>query len=242
MKKTLTIISLLAGAVGLQAQGQLNWISYDTGFSVEVLSVNPLAPTQQTVGQNANDNPAGVTSYGTAVDLGGLATGTGSTGLPSSAGTYNGNLWTVGLYIDTSTAAVQADVASGSPVATSLIGSSTGTSASGDAGYWGVVSDNVANLPITTAFAHSATVSLALAAWYNGNGATSYATATGPKGTDDSVPASIVLNSATATPPTLDGTGLVSFDLVSPSLVSPEPSTIALGVLGASAFLFRRRK
>jgi hypothetical protein len=241
MKKTLTIISLLAGAVALHAQGVVNWQSYVQGsFGMEVFSVNPASPTVQTVGNTANDVPSAGVSYGTAVDLGGIATGTGSTGLPSSAGTYNGNLWTVGLYIDTSSAAVQADVASGSPVATSLITSSTGTSSIGGAGYWGVAAGSIQPLDLTTAFAHSATVSVALAAWYNGTGATSYATAVGlPRGTDDSVPASVTLNSGTSTPPTLTGSGLVSFDLVT---ATPEPSTIALGVLGASAFLFRRRK
>jgi hypothetical protein len=48
-----------------------------------------------------------------------------------------------------------------------------------------------------------------------------------------------------ASTPTLEGPGLVLGDgiITSFSLVEiPEPSTIALGLLGASAFLFRHRK
>src|SRR5208282_1617744 len=131
MKKTLTIISLLAGAVAVHAQGQISWQCYVGGvWSPSIWSVGS-APTVQTVGNTGADLPSGGTTYAGSVLLGGLATGAGATG----AGLYNGNNWEVGLYLDTSTAAVRNDVLTGAaaPVATSLLITSGG---SGNGGYW----------------------------------------------------------------------------------------------------------
>jgi len=244
MKKTLTIISLLAGAVGLHAQGALNWQSYVSGsFGITIYGVNPTSPTTQLSGQGSLDTPSGSQTYGLAVPLGGTATGAkaitaSAAGLPTSSDVYNGNLYTAGLYVDTSAAAVNADVLGGTPIALSTFATSGGK---GAGGYYGETSTGgIATLPVTTAFPHSAVVSVELAAWYNGGGATSYAAAVAagaPAGHD--LAGTITLNSGTSTPPTLAGAGITSFDLVQSV---PEPSTIALGVIGASAFLFRRRK
>lgn len=247
MKKTLTVISLLAGATALQAQGYLNWQSYFTGaenqpgFGITIYGVNPLSPTTQIRGQGTYDIPSGTTSFGEAVPLGGTSTGTGGSGLPSVAGTYNGNLWTVGLYIDTSPTAVLNDVLNGLPLQTSLIASAGGADY---AGLWGVQKEGsggevVLPLPYSTPFPYGAGVYIMVAAWYNGLGATSYASAFGedvPNGYSN-VSSEFFLSSLTQTPPALVSSGLTSFDLVQ----IPEPSTLALGVVGLSALVFRRR-
>jgi hypothetical protein len=233
MKKTLTIISLLAGATGIYAQGTINWSDYVAHqFSISVLSPSS-TPTAETQGNTSFDTPAGSTAYPGSVYLGGTATGSGPTGY------FNGNNYTVGLYLGTSQAAVATAVASGAPVATATFNTTLGQD---NAGIWATSGLTIAD----AAIAPGTSVYVELAAWYNGAGATSYATAFAagsPVGEGDISTAEATLggqgpSGPPATAPTLAGLGLTSFDLTTPT---PEPSTIALGVMGASALLFRRR-
>ena len=236
MKKTLTIISLLVGAVGLHAQGTINWADLVTGqFQINVLSPGN-TPTVQTQGDTAGDLGGPITqTYPGSVYLGGTATGSG----PGAGGYFNGNLYTVGLYLDTSATAVANDVATGVPVATTGI---TTTGGQNNGGIWatsGLTSIDALIAPGTPVFVE-------LACWYNGGGAVSYSTAAvagvphgeGSVSTSEATLGGQGASGPPATAPNLAGLGLTSFDLVT----TPEPSTIALGVMGASALLFRRRK
>jgi hypothetical protein len=240
MKKTLAIVSLLAGAaVSVHAQGQVQWNSSVNGWQIYVYSGG--GSTNQLVGDTKYSTPGGsVTFPGPAI--GGTTTGTGSSG----AGVYNGNNWMAGLYVSSSPSGLATALASGSPLATAGF---VTTGGAGGGGWWVPNAQNQAPgdaIDSPNAGPYSSTVYVELAAWYTGGNAAinSYAaalTAGDPAGADGAS-SPIVLNSALSLPPTLAGSGLESFDIVSQVAQVPEPSTIALGVIGASAFLFRRRK
>jgi len=240
MKKTLTLISLLAGATAAYSQGSIAWQEYNEGsFSISVWSVNYSSPSTLTIGNGAADIPSAGTTYGTAVLLGGTTTGSG-TGL---SGAYNGNSYEMGLYADTSAAAVAADVLGTGSTAIQATDTIINFGGAGEGGYW-TGNPLSANLP---AFAGKSTVYFELAAWYSAGGAGTYAAAVAagvPAGHDNASTVAIELgggSSPAAVETNLNGSGLQSFDLAV-AASTPEPSTIALGVIGASAFLFRRRK
>jgi len=216
MKKTILTLSLLAGATAVYAQGTINWTDYvspsKTGPGFGITVFGPATPTSPAT--DSLGNTINDTPAGTAVYA----------GAPLTTG------FEVGLYVDTSATAVHNDVLNGAPVATQpfLTGASAGNWAS------------PAGLDVTTAFAAGQPVFVELAAWSTSGGATSYATSTGAEGFS-------LVSDATATlgggsppqpAPTLQGLGITDFSVGS----VPEPSTIALGVMGASAFLMRLRR
>jgi hypothetical protein len=230
MKKTLVTLTLLAGAACGYSQGTINWGDYVANtFAITVFGVDPAHPTQiEQFGNsnNGNDIPAG---SATAI-LGG--TGANNYGGAPLSGSY-----TIGLYLDTSPSAVQNDVFNGSP-ASILVNT---WEAAPFAGQW---TGNQLNL--NTSFAAGSTVYVELAAWATGTGLTSYAQAAGQflaAGYDAPSSALILGGSPPGQPPittpTLAGIGLTDFSLATQV---PEPSTIALGVIGASAFLMRLRR
>lgn len=218
MKKLVLTLSLLAGATAVYAQGTINWTDYvpatktTGGFGITVFET-PTAASVNNLGNTVNDLPAGTASYGTDALAGAGAE--------------------VGLYVDTSAAAVAADVLSGSPLATAPF--LTGASA----GAWSFAASLVAT---SSALPTGSAVFVELAAWTGG--ASSYAVAHSTAG--DLSGYSVVSSqlslggpgSPPATPPTLVGSGITDFTIGS----VPEPSTIALGVMGASAFLMRLRR
>jgi hypothetical protein len=259
MKKTLTLITLMAGAVGGYAQGTLAWGDYigsgTSQFTITVWSPNPSAPTVQQIGNSSTDaSPTpGSTVYGGA-PLGGAATGTGATAYG------NGNAYTIALYASTSSSTAVTPTTADEVVSSTFenmggTGKSNileSTAFGGGPGYAGAWtanfgSENTTALPGTlTGTAGSAQVMLA--AWYSGGGITSYSaavTAGVPAGTSEIGMLSGLggLNSGgpPSTAPDLAGLGITSFSLVTP-VTTPEPSTIALGVIGASAFLMRLRR
>jgi len=105
----------------------------------------------------------------------------------------------------------------------------------------GAAAGYVTSSVVTTGLAGGATASVALRAWDASTGASYEAAKT--KGS--SAVLSIVLGGA-GSPPSLpaDLTGLTGFSLAGSAPVGnvPEPSTIALGVIGAGALFLRRRK
>jgi hypothetical protein len=212
MKKLAITIGLLAGATVGYSQGVINWSDY--------------APASGSLPQFS------IEVFGP---------GTGGPGntindFPAANNTYsgapvNGAGYTVGLYVDTTAANVQNDILTGTPVATD-------TFQSGLAGRW----DTSAGLNATTGFASGTGVFIGIAAW-SGNSA-SFATASLVPNADvgDVISTSTAPLGGGGTPPatagTLAGIGLTSF-AINPV---PEPSTIALGVIGASTFLMRLRR
>lgn len=101
------------------------------------------------------------------------------------------------------------------------------------AGYWNAAPDATR----TTGVAAGANATLTVKAWEASGGATYAAALAAGKKTGSSDPVTVATGGA-GSPPSLPAalTGLKSFSLV------PEPSTIALGALGAAVLLFRRRK
>ncbi len=224
MQKSLTIISLLAGAVGVYAQGQIHFDDYVTTagnqFEIQVWSVQP--GNSQVFGNGPSDAPAGTQTYSGAA-IGGTAAGSGPTGYA------NGNNYSIELY-----AAAGADAAAGTLTAVPSALATFNTT--GFAGTWDAAGGVVVTVPQV---AVGATGSFQLQAWYNGGGTLSYAQAQAagdPYGS--SVEANITLGGATAPPVSLNP--ITSFSLTTQQV--PEPSTIALGVIGASAFLMRLRR
>jgi len=259
MKKSITLITLLAGAVGVYAQGTLTWADYIGNFGITVYSPQN-NPTVQQTGNTSYDlstvSPAGDTQ-GAATVYQGVPLGGGNTGTgPTAYG--NGALWTIALYGApgvNNTAGLLANEAAGIAIATGLFNTSGGTGVA-NAGVNGNDSAGAWVAP-TTAIAlagYTGGATLQLAAWYNGGGTLTYALAAAagdPVGL--SPMESIGALGGTGSPPAVNpnlgqslvaGDGVItSFSLTTPPVITtPEPSTIALGVIGASALLFRRRK
>lgn len=249
MKKSITLITLLAGAVGAYAQGTLIVGDYGNNFTIDVFAPQVATPGTEVTGQSSVDQPVGTTVY-TGVPLGGSATGSG----PSAYG--NGANYTVALFAApgvNNTAGLAASEAGGvaNAIFTSLFQTSGGTGlgnagAAGNdsAGLWALNLSSGAKTSFPSGYTGGAT--LQLEAWYSGSGNT-YA-----QDVAQGLPAGISIvgeitalggtGSPPATTPTLGASGITSFSLTSTAGSTPEPSTIALGVIGASAFLFRRRK
>jgi len=239
MKKTLVVVSILAGAVGVYAQGSLNWQDSQAGYLIEILSPSTATPTVEETGQTSYDLPAGNTSYSGGY-IGGGSTGGASGNGPGVGGTptsgylginyQNAGGFEAGLYISPTLNGLTTAITGGTPVATtSLLGG-------GNDGLY-----NTAAPTYVSGLAPGTTEFVGIAAWYSGGGATSYASAV----TDGTVEgyvestSSLALGGGSSAPASLSGLGLTSFSLAG---ATPEPSTIALGVIGASAFLMRLRR
>jgi len=252
MKKTLIISALLlVGSLSAYSQGTVLFQDRQSDMTMHVYAPEVATPTVETTGQ-AN-SAVGVTAdlYEDTVANGFATTGTivtgGSTvytggaigntksGSATPAGAYHYNVgsdFTVELY-----GASGYNQTSLAPL--SQYTSVLSTSSTQGGTFVGVSVNNDPGIPSTTG--NQATV--ALYAWYNGGIGLTLAqaqTAGDPWGVSlsDNITALGGLGSGTLSTPE-DILGLQSFSLITPV---PEPSTIALAVMGASALLFRRRK
>jgi len=238
MKKLALTIGLLAGATATYAQSTINWSDYiapgslgsasASGYYIEVFGGGTGGP-----GNTSINDPAGTASY-TGVPLGLSGSPSGTTG---PTGYANGSHYEIGLYSASTQAGLTAALA-GTPGATSPF--ITGTVANG-AGAWDF--SGALGGAVTTVGAGNTTVWVELAAWYSGGGAGSYAaavTAGVPAGTSlaGQVTEATSPNTPSTWANTLGQAGITDFTIGS----VPEPSTIALGVIGASAFLMRMRR
>jgi hypothetical protein len=215
MKKSLTgAVVLLAGAFVAHSQGTVTMQNYGTLATYIVVSL---------------------VSGSKSTPLGGAATGP-----VSPTDTADGDLWTVGLYgaageNDAASTLLPLLSATSVPVTASLADGSTDSTV----GTW--YSPVAGIVPGTTGPASSATVQIY--AWYNGGGTiTSYAaakTAGVPTGFSATGNVPSLGGGSPPLPPSNIPNGLGNIAVTS---VTPEPSTIALGVMGASAFLLRLRK
>jgi len=219
MKKSITgVVALLAGAFVAHSQGTVSFANY--------LVLSPYIT----------------------VSLGSTALGGTASHTHTIADTGNGNDWTVELYGNAGAndaastltpAIVDGSGSPGTPVTASL---ETGGSDS-TPGTW--VSSAVGDIPGTTLSGQAATVQVY--AWYNDNGTiTSYAAAKAagvPSGF--SATGNVTTGGPAASGPPLTAASLPALGnitLTGTINTVPEPSTIALGVMGASAFLLRLRK
>jgi hypothetical protein len=259
MKKSLTVVALLAGATFAYSQGQVFFSDYavgaTTGFNIHIWSPNPAAPSVEQTGNSSvafaftalgGDAPTGhMNSYG------GQALGGNGSSATSATLNYNlGNDFTTELYAAAGTLTTFS-TGTFSAIPSTLNPIST---ASGAAGLMSTAGLNVTFGGTSgSAGAPSAApgnpVTMAIAAWFNGGGTiTSLAAAQALPGTPWGVSpvGTELVSGAPSTPPNLPGLGdtsttsggITSFSLVS----TPEPSTVALGIIGASAFLMRLRR
>ena len=239
MKAALILAITVAGTVGTQGQGTINFA--ETGnVTVRIYAPGFNGSGFETIGNSAADIPAGTTVY-TTPPLGGASTGSFGSGLlafDGGPGYGNGNNFTAELYgVAGTTASISQVLAS--PL--TQYSSTFSTKLSGAGQFVGSSPNNDPGIPGATG---SLGASLSLAVWYNAGGTiTSLAAAeaarlpygwsplftiNGPLGDQGSPP----------TPPP-DLVGLQSFDLIGPI---PEPGMSALCAMGAVALLAYRRK
>jgi len=229
MKKTLILAASLAGALGAYAQGTVNFGEVPGTIDVLIYAPTPGTPNVQVTGNSSVDTPAGTVTYGGA-PLGGNSTSTGS------AGYGNGNNFTAELYGAGGTTAT-----SFSQLSPLTQYSSTFSVRPLGAGTFLASSFSGTDPGIPNSSGGSAVLSLA--AWYNPNNTIATVAAAQTAGVPYGWSPLFTLGSLgnlgspPSTPPNL--VGLQSFSLIAPV---PEPGTIALGIMGAAAFLARRRK
>jgi len=245
MKKTLTltVMTLLAGAMSGYSQGQLSIAEVLGGsFAIQVWGQQSLAAstvavayngytTKEVMGDSSNPNNTWIAAGNTATaTYTGSALGAGNT-VQLLAASGSG---------DALSSLVPVPAANGGIITTWY----TGNSLTGQGGYWAGLNT------VTLGYTGAATV--AIAAWNNEGGTVSSLAAAQAAGDPWGISSlgTIELTTAPTTPGLLPIPGnpagigtYVSGGIESFSLgVVPEPSTIALGVIGASALLFRRRK
>jgi len=215
MKKILLFSISLVVAVGAFAQGTINFNNNVTGsLKAPIFDVEPGNPTLKKTGNRSDGNPVGSQTYG-----GAALSGTG----------YVAELW----------GAAGANAPEGT---LTKLASSTFRTGTGAGILFGNLSVMVPGATIDGADkkgtfqlrAWNVGLSGALATWNDVMNS-----ATIPHGSSDvfSPPANL---GGTGTPPatTPNLTGLTSFNLY----VVPEPSAIALGVLGLGTLMFLRRR
>jgi hypothetical protein len=261
MKKSITMIALLAGAVGVYAQGTIELGDYiPLTFTIDVFSPQTSGPYPQMTGNTSLDYPAGTVEIGPGINqyqgvpLGGADVST------TSEGVYgNGNLWSLAIYaapgINNTTGLVAAE-STGQPVAVSLfqttggIGiANAGTAGDDSAGVWAL---NKGSTATTTLAGFTGGATIQLVAWYNGGVAPTLANA------DAGWVASPVEGwSAFESIAELGGLGsgaapsladfipgdgqITSFSVVGDvNFLTPEPSVVALTAIGG--LLFGARK
>jgi hypothetical protein len=262
MKKLVTTVVLLAGAASVYSQGQINSSDYNesaTGFNIHIWSPNPAAPSVEQTGNspatisgnaNYNANPDFPAGAGPTGGYGGTRVGGAGRGVTPAAGYANGDNFNVELYaaLGTVTTFSTSTFTAVQSLGT-LDDAAFGPTFAGMYSGGGLLTLNGANG--TIAVPSGSAVTLAVAAWYNNNGTvTSYPGVSTPGsgiisgvsslGTENT---GVNPNPPPFLPTTANGgnPGISSFSLTTTSTV-PEPSTIALGVIGASAFLMRLRR
>jgi len=241
MKNIQIAAVFIASALVACGQGTINFSDKLNGsYVTHVYSPDSINPATQISGNTVGDTPSGTQTYPNSVLLGGASTGAATT-----TDYANGNLWSVQIYAlpgDNATGALQPVTQYVTTMQTVASQGRTGTFA----GFTPTGDQGIPNTCITnsggTTTQNSATVSLYV--WYNGGTSLTYVQSVAdgfPAGHSPSVNVDnlggtiTVSGNPAALPPAL---GIPSFSLTT----TPEPSTIALGVLGASAFLVRRRK
>jgi hypothetical protein len=229
MKKTLLIVSILAGAAGAYAQATINWGDAQTGFTISIVSPNPADPTVEQTGNTSWDTPSGAATYGGGWIGGGAAPGGGIGATPTDGpGGFNyalaGN-FEVGLYLAASQAALTSDIKTGAPLATGP------TLGGANAGLYGVSLNYVSSFPA------GSKVYVGIASWYDAGGAGSYEAAFADGDPNGYVEATSSLELGT-TPASLAGLGITSFSLVTtPAVSSSAPDAGATVALLSVSFL-----
>ncbi len=231
-------MTLLAGAVAVYSQGTVNMVDYGSSYTFHVYSGQTTQPAGNVTaytstyggytagieysGNVSNDEPpasAGNAVYNTGTALSGSGFDVQLLGA-AYTGDALSSLATLGtVYHFYTTASFPGQISGGGNVA--IPGSTPGSASQGGNG-----------------------ATIALAAWVNtgANGAATTLAAAQADGYDWGISqvVNIAATGGVSSPPTIPPfLGIESFSL---TMSVPEPSTIALGVMGVSALLFRRRK
>jgi hypothetical protein len=252
--KKIAIIGLLSlCAAGAYAQGTLTFGNDIAGTLVtHIYSPDSVTPTVQITGNSAIDTPVGTQTYPHSVLIG------GSSGVAGTSINYSfGNNFTAQIYAAPNI--LNAALSSLTPVAAYV--TTLSTTANPGPGF--IILGNLSpdtGIPYASTYNDAVNgtldtkATIALACWYNAGGTiTSLGDAQLAKVPWGESPAFSLRNlglpssietayNGVPTAGTLPAnmTGLQSFSLIGQAV--PEPSTIALGVMGACAFLARRRK
>jgi hypothetical protein len=238
LKKTLTGIMLLAGAVSGYSQGAMDFYGRGTGLTQSIWNVQPLANDNTTItygGYGASNNfPTIAEEQGSTSAL--TETPMGTT--VYAANTYLGGSVSAGSGFDAQLLAVAgANQPLSSLVPTGgILNFSTATAAEGD-----ITSSATDYISGTTAASPVATI--AIGVWNNGDG--QYNTLASAVGAGEPWGVSTLANITTTFPfyvPALMDTASDLHFSFSLGTEVPEPGMLALGAFGASAFLFRHRK
>jgi len=238
MKKTLMIGLASSLALGAFAQGTILFSDQQSDATFHIYTPSTVTPGVEQFGSTATDIPAGTYAFtGGSTLLGGASGVAGTTG--STINYTFGNNFTVELYGAAGTgdaiSSLQPLSQYSSTIFTHSVAAKLGTFNSPS------IPGTDPGIPGTTA--NAATV--AVACWYNAGGTiTSLAAAEAagvPYGESPAV--NLTDLGGFGSPPSTPGdlVGIQSFSLINPAGVVPEPSTIALGVMGIGAFLARRR-
>jgi len=233
MKKTLSVITLLAGAVSGYSQGEIVFQLYNAGatgtkqaiYNTQLVNTYSVTYGGSTVMETVGSTPTGAeypkgTTVYTGSGLSGTAYDVELLAGPGGITTPGGKVGGVGL----------------TPVS-DIFNFKTGASTQGL-----MNGGETVTLPTESYFAGGQVASVAIAAWSSTYSSLTAAIQSGvagvwgisPVAQTGALPVSPAPAEALPTGPG----GIESFSLGT----VPEPSTIALGVMGASTLLFRRRK
>jgi hypothetical protein len=233
MKKALTVMALLAGAASVYSQGEIGMNDYgNSTFSIQIFNSQSLGSSTTPV---AYGGGTGFEEMGTSANSSLLVPGTTS----FAAGSALGTGYDVELLAAPGPSAPFSSLVATGPVISTWYSAAGGNPTTGLNGFY----NSVANATIagTTGTGEPTTATVALAAWNTEGGTVNSLAAAISGGTPWGVSAAAntaPLGAGITTPPNLPSS-ITSFSLVASV---PEPSTIALGVMGASAFLLRLRK
>jgi hypothetical protein len=226
MKKTLIIAALLAGAVSVYSQGQVDFYNFSAAgtplstlhaqiFNISTATTTTVTYNGYTVNEEMGDVAAGVPAGNSVYSGAALQNSAITTGFSAQ------------MLASTAASDTLADL---SPVGTVM---SFYTTAAG-AGYLkGVQVVSIAGGTVAT---------IAIAAWQNTGVSGPAATLVAAQADGYAWGISDLANDPLAVSPATPTAMPTSIESFSIGLSVPEPSTIALGVMGASALLFRRRK
>jgi hypothetical protein len=239
MKKTLTAIALLAGAVSGYSQGQISFYNYGGGGTLHAAIYPAQSSAASTytatyggftgteeVGQSTApiEKPGPGTKTYVGTGLSGTAYDAQLLAGPAGITSLGGSVSSVGLV----------------PVGT-VMNFHTQTATLGM-----INGSQPIVLPTQNYFSGGDQISVAIAAWSSAYPTLAAAQASGVSGVWGISPVeqTTVAGGLTVAPSTPINmpTTIESFSLANVGVTTPEPSTIALGVLGASSLLFRRRK
>jgi len=224
-------MTLLAGAASVYSQGQVNMSDYGGSFAIQVFNVQGAGESITPV---AFGGYSGLETQGMAPNSSAQSSGTTAYDANSALGTGYSVQLLANQTGSGDNAALSSLTPTGAPITTWY--SAAGGSVGGFNGFW----QTGVNVTIPNAAAGTSTT-VAIAAWNNEGGTVNTlaaAQAAGDPWGVSNTGNTASLGGGIITPPNLPTT-INSFSLAT---TVPEPSTIALGVIGASTFLMRLRR